>query len=58
MKNVKVVEVIDNLFLHKKIGLVSPLQQAEESRKPISKPDYEGISSLVRSKTKPQGRFG
>lgn len=54
----KGVEVIDNLFLHKRIGLVSPLQQAEESRKPISKPDYEGISSLVKSKTKPKGRFG
>lgn len=52
-------EVIDQLFMPKKIGLlVNPLQRVEEERKPISKPDYEGISKLVKSKTnKPQGRF-
>jgi hypothetical protein len=54
----KGVEVIDNLFIAKKIGLVSPFQRAVESAKPINKPDYQGISSLVRTKTKPQGRFG
>lgn len=51
-------EVIDNLFIHKKIGfVVNPLQAAQEERKVVNKPNYDGISQLVRSKTKPQGRF-
>lgn len=50
-------EVIDNLFLSKKIGLINPIQEAEEKRKEVTKPNYDGIGSLVRSKTKPQGRF-
>lgn len=50
-------EVIDNLFIHKKIGLINPLQKAIEVRKEVTKPNYEGISQLVKSKTKPQGRF-
>lgn len=51
-------EVIDNLFAKKQIGLVNPLTRIQEERNPTAKPDYEGISSLVRSKTnKPLGRF-
>lgn len=51
-------EVIDNLFLHKTIGLVNPLANQIEQSKVVEKPNYEGISKLVRSKvTKPVGRF-
>lgn len=52
-------EIIDNLFINKKIGLlVNPLQRVQEERKPVEKADYEGISQLIRGKTsKPQGRF-
>jgi len=51
-------ELIDNLFLSKRIGIVNPLQQVAEQKKEVVKPDYEGIGRLVRSKTpKPQGRF-
>lgn len=51
-------EVIDSLFLPKKFGLTNPLQEIEQRTKPVEKPSYEGIASLVRSKTsKPVGRF-
>ena len=53
-------EVIDNLFTKKDLGLglMNPLQAIQEQRKEVSKPDYQGISQLIRSKTKtPQGRF-
>lgn len=54
----KNVEIIDNLFTKKKIGLVNPLEALTERTKPTARPDYEGISKLVRSKTtKPLGRF-
>lgn len=47
-------EVIDNLFLHKKVnlGLLNPILQAEEERKVVEKPDYQGISNLVKNKRK------
>lgn len=52
-------ELIDNLFTKNTLGMViNPLQQIEAARKVPNKPDYEGISSLIKSKTKPQGRFG
>lgn len=51
-------ELIDNLFIKKQIGIVSPLHRLEEARTENVKTDYEGIGSLVRSKTnKPLGRF-
>ncbi len=51
-------EIIDNLFTKKRIGLVNPLTEMQEKNNPANRPDYEGISSLVRSKTnKPLGRF-
>jgi len=51
-------EVIDNLFINKKIGLINPIQQHVEQTKEVIKPDYDGIASLVRSKTnKSSGRF-
>ena len=54
----KNVEIIDNLFNKKKIGLVNPLEVISERTSPSARPDYEGISKLVRSKTnKPLGRF-
>ena len=54
----KNVEIIDNIFTKKKIGLVNPLIELKERNSPTARPDYEGISALVRSKaTKPLGRF-
>lgn len=50
-------ELIDNLLTTKRIGLMNPLQMHVENTKEIVKREYEGISSLVKSKTKPQGRF-
>lgn len=51
-------EVIDNLFAEKKLGFsVNPLQASRQEKKELSKPNYDGISQLVRSKTKPQSRF-
>lgn len=41
-------EVIDNLFMHRRFGLVNPLQQMQEDKKEISKPDYSGISEMIR----------
>lgn len=55
----KPLELLDNLFLKKKLGLFNPLQRIEEQAKQSnSKADYEGISALVRTKTKPTSRFG
>lgn len=54
----KTKEVINDLFNKEKFGLVSPLERMAEERKEHHKPDYQGIGSLVRSKTsKPLGRF-
>ena len=54
----KNTELIDTLFTKKKIGLVNPLVELHERNNPSARPDYEGISKLVRSKTaKPLGRF-
>jgi len=54
----KPVEVIDNLFLHKKAGvLISPLQRLKEKQTPMQKQDYEGIASLVKSKTRTKARY-
>lgn len=52
-------ELVNTLFSKKDIGLVlNPLQRHLEATKPVEKPDYEGISKLVRSKNhKPLGRF-
>lgn len=51
-------EVIDTLFMHKTVGgLVSPLQRIQEQKKELNKPDYEGISSLVRSKVRTKTRY-
>lgn len=48
-------EVIDNLFLEKKIGLVNPLKQAEAVKAELVKPDYTGLSNLVKKRV--TGRF-
>lgn len=47
-------EIIDNLFIQKKvnIGLMNPLQQHIEENKEVKKPDYDGISKLIK---KPKG---
>lgn len=54
-------EVIDNLFLNKKVnfGLLNPIIKAEEERKVIEKPDYVGIGKLTKKKTSGDsgGRF-
>lgn len=51
-------ELIDNLFMAKKIGITSPMDMIKDKQQEKVKPDYQGISSLVRSKTaKPTGRF-
>lgn len=54
-------EVIDNLFINKKVnlGLMNPIQQHIEINKPIEKPDYNGISGLIKRKPKgdSNGRF-
>lgn len=54
-------ELVDNLFKKQSFGLVNPLAQIEEEKREVVKPDYDGISRLVRSKSatnKPNGRFG
>ena len=45
-------EVIDNLFLNKKVnfGILNPIAQAEEKRKVVEKPDYQGIGQLIKKK--------
>lgn len=51
-------EVIDKLFVSKKFGIADPFTAKREADKPQVKPDYQGIASLVRTKTtKPLGRF-
>lgn len=54
-------EVFDNLLLSNSLGIVSPSTRIREEKEDSTKtkPDYEGISNLIRSKTsKPRGRFG
>ena len=54
----KVKEVVNTLFVKEQIGLVNPIERMRENRKTHTKPDYEGIRSLVQTKTnKPFGRF-
>lgn len=43
-------EVIDNLFMNREFAIVNPVQQQIENTKAINKPDYEGISKLIKSK--------
>lgn len=53
-------ELVDNLFKKQTFGLMNPLAQIEEEKREVQKPDYEGISKLVRSKAgaaKVNGRF-
>ena len=52
-------EIVDNLFKKQSFGLVNPLARNDEEKREIQKPDYEGISRLVRSKSgpPPTGRF-
>jgi len=50
-------EVIDRLVTPKAFGIVNPLQRAQEAKKEIVKPDYNGISQLVRAKSKPRERY-
>lgn len=53
-------ELVENLFKKQTFGLLNPLALLEEERREVHKPDYEGISRLVRSKAapnKPTGRF-
>ena len=53
-------EIVDNLFINKKIGLlVNPLQRIKEESKSKNgvKPDYEGIRELISQKTRSRGRF-
>jgi hypothetical protein len=53
-------ELVDNLFKKQTFGLLNPLAQIAEDKREVHKPDYEGISKLVRTKAapnKPTGRF-
>lgn len=51
-------ELIDNLFISRQIGITSPFDKMVAEKKETVKPNYEGIGSLVRSKTnKPLQRF-
>lgn len=50
-------EVVAQLVTSSRFGLVSPLVAREESTKELVKPDYEGISKLVKTRTKPRERF-
>ena len=57
-KKAKNIELLDSLTTKKKIGLVNPFTEIKERNNTSARPDYEGISNLVRSKTnKPLGRF-
>lgn len=53
-------EVIDNLFLNKKInfGILNPIAQAEQEHKIVKKPDYVGISKLINKKKSSSGDSG
>lgn len=53
----KPVELIDNLFAKRELGIRSPFQVLKEVKQVYQKPEYDGISKLIRSKTRPQGRF-
>lgn len=55
-------EVLDNLFIGKQVqfGLMNPLARVEEEKKieNTNKPDYEGISTIIKKKTsKGNSRF-
>lgn len=54
------VEVIDNLLLSKKMpfGLLNPIQRKIEENKVVAKPDYEGISNLIKKKNTVKGGGG
>lgn len=48
-------EVIDNLLLSKKVGLLNPLETIEQVNKQSNeKPDYQGLKHLIK---KPNSRF-
>lgn len=50
-------ELLENLFLKKNnmFGIVTPLQMKDEASKPVTKPDYSGISNLIKKKTGNRG---
>lgn len=50
-------EVIDNLFMNRQFAIVNPIQQVQEEARTVNKPDYEGISKLIKSKSV-KSRFG
>lgn len=41
-------ELISDLFSYKNIGIVNRIKEVEEQTKEIKKPNYEGISSLIK----------
>lgn len=52
-------EVINNMFVSSQFGIVNPFQQVvdEEKESRASKPNYQGISDLIRKRNKPPSRF-
>lgn len=52
-------EVINNLFVSSQFGITNPFQQSilEERESRANKPNYEGISDLIRKRNTPRGRF-
>lgn len=49
-------ELINNMFTVKSFGLMNPLAKQAEEKKDFQKPDYDGISQLLRPKVV-RGRF-
>lgn len=45
-------EIVNNLFSVKSFGIMNPLQAAQEERKEVQKPDYQGIGELLRPKVR------
>lgn len=45
-------ELVNNLFPAKNFGVMNPLARQEQINKEIKKPDYNGISELLRGKQK------
>lgn len=45
-------EVVVNPMLAPGLGLLSPAGRLQYENQPVTKPDYHGISSLIRQKTK------
>lgn len=45
-------EVIDNLFINRKFGLVNPLQQSMQHQPEMIKPDYNSITDMLKKKQK------